>query len=85
MTRKETEEKNELHRLFHKLRHNTYELRSSITTLLLYLDSMETMDEDKRASSLEICEQINSKNNELIYAEELVESVLDEFMKEKQK
>jgi signal transduction histidine kinase len=73
------EERREFIRLYKKLRKDTHELRSSLTSLVLHTEEMESYSDRHKRCIIDICEVINKKNDELLYSEQLMREVILQF------
>ncbi len=72
-----------LHDYVSQLSHQSRNLRSVLTSILLYLDQENELSENEKECISSICDQINKKNNELLYTESLLNEVLRKFSESK--
>lgn len=76
-----TEEHEKLLNYASSIQGSSTDLRSKLTTLILYTEQAESLNEDQKAFILNVCDRFNEKNNELIALEEglikLIKQVLD--------
>jgi predicted site-specific integrase-resolvase len=73
------DERRQFLKLFRKLRDNTLQLRSTLTSLMLHTEEMHSYSDRHKECILTICETINKKNDELIYSEQLMKEVIHHF------
>ncbi|UII25033.1 hypothetical protein LVD15_17175 [Fulvivirga maritima] len=64
-----------------KLKNQSLDLRSKLTSLVLYTEDVDDVSQEEKNCVLSICEIIAKKNNELIFTEEKLEEVIQQLTK----
>ncbi|UII19948.1 hypothetical protein [Fulvivirga ligni] len=64
-----------------KLKNQSLDLRSKLTSLVLYTEDVENIGKEEKNCILSICEIIGKKSNELIFSEEKLQEVIHQLAK----